>query len=429
MRAQTRQVSVEALIYDLQHPDQKRRRDAAILLGQNRIQQAVPALIEATRDSDVDVRLEALRALLAIRDRRALTAYVERTGDGNRSVQEKAIEGIIETYTVQEAGFTDKVKRVAEFVNPFSDDFNPLTVEPYVQVDPAAVEALSRLLDSDQPALRRQAAEALGILRARWAAPALRDRLTREENNGVKVEIIRAIYKIGDRETAATLIPFIQDPDKKVHDEAIYTLGRLRVTEAVRPLKEQYDSGVVERKKVLKILPVSGKDDLQRNLYQALSYMGSPDCRELYYGGLYEEREFYRRYGAEGLARLEDSTLETELARAYVRESAAPVKLALSFALFRLGRQEHLDELILNAGRDQALHYLLELKPEQVSQLYPYLEQEREPLKVRLLEVIGQRGDESAIPVVTPLASSQNPAVVSAANQALRRLNGRLNPE
>ncbi len=427
--AQTRQVTVEALIYDLKHPDETRRREAAIALGQNQIPQAVPALIEATRDSSAEVRLEAVRALLKIRDRRALTAYIERTADSDRKVREKAVQGIIDTYVEPESGFGSKVRQVAEMVNPFSDDFNPVVVEPYVQVDPRAVQALTRLLaEGDHPSSRRQAAEALGILRDRSALGALEESLGREENTGVKVEAIRAIYKIGDREAARVLIPYVDDPEKKVHDEAIYALGRLRVAEAVPPLKQIYESGVAERRKVLKIVPVSGKDDLQRNVYQALSYIAAPDCRELFLAGLADERAFYRRYGAEGLARLGESGVVTEVARAYVREPEPGVRLAMSYALLQMGREEHLDELVVNAGRDQALHYLLELDAERVRLLYPHLKRERDPVKIRLLDVIGQRADQSAIPHVQTLAASENTEVVAAANLAMRRLNGRLGP-
>ena len=46
VEAQKRQkIQVEGLIYDLEHPDVERRRQAAILLGRHEIRQAVPALI------------------------------------------------------------------------------------------------------------------------------------------------------------------------------------------------------------------------------------------------------------------------------------------------------------------------------------------------------------------------------------------------
>ena len=68
----------------------------------------------------------------------------------------------------------------------------------------------------------------------------------------------------------SVLIPLIADPDKKIHDEAIFALGRLRVFEAVPQLKKLYESGVEERRKILGFVPVSGRDDLQKKLLGVL---------------------------------------------------------------------------------------------------------------------------------------------------------------
>lgn len=419
---QTRKVSVEALIYDLKHPDPERRKQAASVLGQNRIRAAVPALIELTEDPEPHIRLEAVRALVQINDRRALPAYIRLVGDSNKAVREKAVDGIIDAYVIEEDGFFQGVRKVADFVNPFSDDYNPQVVEPYVSVDPQAVTALSALLESEDGSSRRRAATALGILRARSALPAIHSRLETETDDGVKVELIRAVYKMGDPLAAKPLVPLVHDPDKKVHDEAIFTVGRLRVPEATPVLKQLYESGVEERKKIFKIVPVSGPDDLQKNVFQALAYIGDPSCKELFFNALTDDRAFYRRYGAEGLGRIGDPAVTTSLARAYLRETSDKAKLAMSFALYRLGREEHLDELAANADSDQGLNYLLEFQPAEIAKLYLYLGSETTP---SLLEAIGLRGDDSALPVVEQLTSSSDQDVVAAANLAIRRLRAR----
>ncbi len=422
---QTRKVSVEALIYDLKHPDPERRRQAAVALGQNRVVSAVPALIELTADRDPQIRLEAVRALVQINDPKAVPAYTSLTRDSSRQVQEKAIEGIVQSYVVEPGGFFEGVKKVADFVNPFSDDYNPMVVEPYVTVDPKTIEALTDLLRDDDTSVRRQAALALGILRARSALPVIEDRLTTEADNGVRVELVRTVYKIGDPQAALKLIPLIHDDDKKVHDEAIFTVGRLRVKEAVEPLKKLYESGVEERKKIFKIVPVSGVDDLQKNLLQSLSYIGDPSCTEIFANSLADERDFYRRYGAEGLGRVGDSGYVTPLARTYLRENSDRTKLAISFALYRLGRSEHLDELVAHAEGDQAFNYLLELGPDELPKLYPYLGADG-GVTARLLGVLGLRGDSTALPVAEKYTNSSDANVVSAANVAIRRLRARL---
>ncbi|MDP6606844.1 MAG: HEAT repeat domain-containing protein, partial [Dehalococcoidia bacterium] len=97
--------SVDGLVYDLQHPEADRRIRAARLLGQNKVHAAVPALMEAATDRDEDVRLEAAKSLVLIHDRRARPTYVLLTRDTNPVTQEKAVEGIINTYVGDESGF------------------------------------------------------------------------------------------------------------------------------------------------------------------------------------------------------------------------------------------------------------------------------------------------------------------------------------
>jgi len=420
---QTKKVSVSGLIYDLKHPEPERRKDAALLLGQNKVREAVPGLIELTNDPDNSIRLEAVRALVRINDPAAMPTYVRLTRDPSQPIQEKSIEGIINMYVADEGGFIRGVQKFADIVNPWSDDYNPLMVESYVPVSPDAVSALAALLSAEDDGLREHAAVALGILRATAALPAIQEALGRENTDNGKVELIRAIYKIGDREAANAVAPFVKDPEKIVHDEAIFTVGRMRVNKAVPDMKELYESGIQESKKILGLVPITGKDDLLKKLFEGMAYVGDPSCKDLFLAGLEDQRPFYRRYGAEGIGRIGDKGEVGRLATAYLREKDEEAKLAMSFALYRLGRDEHLLELA--QGGDQGTSYLLELESSEVPKLYPYLRSEKDSVKVRILNVVGLRGDGTALPVVEEFMGHKNADVVSAANLAVRRLRGR----
>ena len=422
----TRQISIEGLIYDLKHPDVDRRKAAAILLGQERVRRAVPNLVTLTSDPNDPVRLEAVRALVRINDSRSLPSYIRLTQDAKANIQQKAVEGIIKIYVFEGSGFIHDVKKIAEIVNPFDDDYNPLVVEPYVQVGEGAVQALQKLLNSPDSGIRKDAAIASGILRARSALPTLQDRLTTETDNAGKVELIRAIYKIADPAAGLSLLPFIHDTDKKVHDEAIFTLGRLRISQAVPQLHQLYESRVEERKKILRIVPFSGSDDLRKKVFEALAHIGDAASRELFFAALENRENFYRRYAAEGLGRIGNADITTLIAGKYLREKSKDVRLALSFAQFRLGRPEHLVELVnsLKEG-DQGFDYLLELEPREVQQLEPFIRKEEGLIQAKLLEIAGLRGDPSFLPLVEELTESKNAEVVSAANLALRRIRGR----
>ncbi len=417
--------SVDGLIYDLKNPDASKRKDAARLLGENKVQAAVPQLVEAAEDTDADVRLAVANALLAIGDTRALPAYVKLARDPDKRIQKVAVQGIVDTYTTEDTGFVSGVKKVVSFLNPLSTDYDSRVVEPYVPVSGDAVNALIDLLFSSDKGLREDAAVALGILRARAALPAIEDALNREDSSDVKIELIRAVYKIGDRKSAEMVVPFIRDSNKGVHDEAILTAGRLKVQSAVPTLNDLYRVGVEERKKIFGFVPVSGSDDLQRKVLEALAYIGDPSSQDIFEDALNDSRDEYRRYGAEGLGRMGDKKYVKLLAMRYLREEDPSVKLALGYALFLLGRDEHIVEMVDNVEKDQVYYYLLELPPDKIQTLYSQLQTARDPVTIRLLDVIGLRGGADALPIVQDLSSSENADIASAANLAIRRLRAR----
>ena len=51
-----RQVPVDSLIYDLRNPDPVRRREAVVLIGQNKVQRAVRDVVAIAGDPDPSVR-------------------------------------------------------------------------------------------------------------------------------------------------------------------------------------------------------------------------------------------------------------------------------------------------------------------------------------------------------------------------------------
>ena len=303
-----------------------------------------------------------------------------------------------------------------------------IVVESFVVVSEDAVNSLADLLISSRSEIRENAAAALGILRTRKGVAAIEKALQVETEDSVKIELIRSIYKIGERSAGGALVPLIRDSNKNVHDEAILTAGLLRVAEAVPELKALYESGVEERKKFLGLVPVTGKDDLQKRILKSLARIGDKSCEELFFDLLGDERVEYQRLGIEGLGRAESSLHTTEVARRHLRETSKNMRLAMSFALFRMGRDEHLSELVAQVDEEQAFNYLFEMESPDIKKLYPYLKSGNDSSKLRLLEIVGQRGDQSAVEIIQEITDSANSEVSSAANLALRRLFGRTAP-
>ncbi|MBI2820663.1 MAG: HEAT repeat domain-containing protein [Acidobacteria bacterium] len=435
----TREVSVESLIYDLKNPDPQRRKEAAKNLGQNKIRTAVPALVEAVKDSDDGVRLEVMRALVTINDPRALGAYVEGSRDVIEEIREKSIAGMVNLYVVEEGGFIQKTRKLIDLLNPFDVDYDTLVVEPYVPVSPEAIAALSDLISAPETGIRRKAAQALGVLRGEEAAPLLMDQLEREGDSGVKLQIIRAIAKFSQPDNGASVIPFIEDPDKAVHDEAIRTVGLLRIREALDPLTRLYNSGPEERRRIFKIIPASGKDDLQFKLLDALAHIGAPASQAIFSRDLHHRDPEFRRAAAEGLARMAldpsgDYPQRREESRALLgeqkqQETSPEVLLAIHYALYRWGDEALLTELIngLDSSRyDQAVQYLVEFSPEEASKLFPFVRLNRKKVQLGILTALGMIGGADARSHLQDMSRDRDSEIASAANEALRRLNARV---
>ena len=427
LSANQQERSVEGLIYDLKSPEAKVRMEAATALGNHKIREAVPQLITMASDPDQDVRYEVVKALVYINDTRALQAFIDFTRDDQVRVQKRAVAGLVNVYAGQEGGFTQGMKEAFSFLNPLDEGSNPQVVESYVKVSANAVSSIQNLLFSPDKGLRKDSAVALGILRASDAVPAIAQVLPGESDKGVIVELLRALNKIGDPSAGSALIPFIKDPDKEIHDTAILTAGRLRLNDAVPSLNEIYRLGTEERRTALGFIPVSGTDDLQKKTLSSLALIGDRRSQDIFEDALEDERSEYRMNGAEGLGRIGDTAFTTVLAKKFLLEKDGSVRLALSFALYRLGREEHIVELVEKVKGDQAFSYLLELPAEKVKVLYPYARSTDNGRKAELLKIIGIRGEASALEFIREFMNHENSGVASAANLATRYLNSRFN--
>lgn len=426
---QVRTTSVEALIYDLKHPESERRKTAAISLGRHKARSAVPALMEASGDKDVEVREQVLVALDEIADQRAVPAFIQLTGDAVPRIRGRAVRALAQVYARPQEGFIPAIRKLAAVINPFDDDYNPLVVEPYVSVAPEAIQALAARLKDEESGIREDAAKGLGILRGRAAVPALVEALKGEENQDVQLALIRSFYKIGDRSVERSIIPFIYHKDKRVHDEAILTVGLLRVREAVPDLEKLYRSGVEERKKIWGLIPVSGKDDLQQKVLQSLALIGDRSSEAIFRDSLNHPDSTYRQLAAEGFARLGDAANVTEVSRARIAEKRSNARLAQGYALYRMGRKEYLSDLVRHLDDrmqgELVLGYLRELESRDVPDLYPYLKSGKARIRARLVDVLGYVGDSSSLPELEKLLKDRSPEVVSSVNQAVRRIQAR----
>jgi HEAT repeat protein len=136
-----------------------------------------------------------------------------------------------------------------------------------------------------------------------------------------------------------------------------------------------------------------------------------------------------RQRAAEALARLAAGDQRKVVEGYQLQEKNKEVRLALDWALLRMGKAETLFRIVpeLNSSRhDQAVGYLKQL--DSANLLYPFLKQNRNSAKVTvgLLEALAQLGDGETLDMVKPFRDSFVPGVAEAAEVAVEQIEARL---
>ncbi len=136
-----------------------------------------------------------------------------------------------------------------------------------------------------------------------------------------------------------------------------------------------------------------------------------------------------RQRSAEALARLA-ATDQRKLVEGYqLQEKNKEVRLALDWALYRMGHAEALYRVVgeLDSGRqDQAVGYLSELESPDL--LYPFLKRSNNAPRINagLLKALARIGDAQTLELIKPFLESHQPYVAEAAEIAHDEIEKRL---
>ena len=136
-----------------------------------------------------------------------------------------------------------------------------------------------------------------------------------------------------------------------------------------------------------------------------------------------------RQRSAEALARLA-ATDQRKLVEGYqLQEKNKEVRLALDWALYRMGRSEMLYHIVdeLDSGRqEQSIGYLSELESPDV--LYPFLKRTNNAPRINagILKALARIGDAQSLELIKPFRDSHQPYVAEAAEIAHDEIEKRL---
>lgn len=136
-----------------------------------------------------------------------------------------------------------------------------------------------------------------------------------------------------------------------------------------------------------------------------------------------------RQRSAEALGQLAAVDQKKLVEGYYLQEKNKEVRLAMEWALYRMGKIEALFRIVqdLDSGRhEQAIGYLAQLdSPELV---YPFLKKQNNPPRVNagLLRALGRMGNTETLEVIKPYLDSLQPHVAEAAENATDEITKRL---
>jgi len=136
-----------------------------------------------------------------------------------------------------------------------------------------------------------------------------------------------------------------------------------------------------------------------------------------------------RQRAAEALARLAAVDQKKVVEGYQLQEKNKEVRLALDWALYRLGKAETLFRIVreLNSSRhDQAVGYLKQLDSPNL--LYPFLKENDTPARVTtgVVEALGQIGDKDTLALLVPLRDSFTSGLAAAAEVAIEQIEARI---
>jgi len=378
-------------------------------------------------DPDVDVRLEAVKAIIGIGTQRSLDPLIKATGDNDAEMQIRAVEGLVNFYLpgYVKTGFSATIQRAGNAVKGRFSDTNDQVIDSYIQVRPEVIRAIGRVVRNGASIdARSDAARAVGILRGREAVPDLAEAL-RYKNSQLIYESLIALQKIRDPGAGPQIRFLLRDLDEKIQSTAIETEGLLVDRGATNDIRD-----VLDRTR-------NGK--IRRVALAALAQMADPQLRGVLASYLDSKEEGLRIAAAEGLGRFRDPADQQTLQTAFTNEAKPAPRLALAFALVELGSRDMsefaplrylVNQLNSSGLRNSARAYLIELARDQSTRqaLYSALQGAivTKDEKTGLAQVLSQSGGSDSVPYLQTLSRDADQDVAREGLRALRNLNSRL---
>jgi HEAT repeat protein len=404
--------------------DVKQRARTAHDLGRQG-EDAIPKLLPFVGDTDITVRLEAVKSLDDIGGPKTVDPLVKLVNDPDPEIAIRATDGLVNVYLpgYLKTGISGTLQHVGTSIKAKFTESNDQVIEAYVEVRPEVIAALGTLVKNGSgTAARANAARAIGILRGRAAIPDLVEAL-HSKDDSVMFEALTAIEKIRDPEAAPRIAFLVRDLEEKIQIAALTTTGILLNRDAAPDVRDA--------------LQHARNPKVRRAALTALAMLGTPADHAIFLSYLSDKDDNLRSAAAEGLGRIKNPSDQPTLEADFKSEHKMGPRLAFAFALVSLGNNDTsefsplrylINTLNVRTYQGVALAYVTELARDLKVRLaiYPMLPRATKDEKIQLCTVFARSGDKDTLPYLETLSVDPDKDVAPEGIRSLRTLRARL---
>jgi HEAT repeat protein len=359
---------------------------------------------------------------------------------------------------LREAGYAEAISPLAPVINDAVNDIQLEAIDSelsFFLVEPVPAKKRVALVVEVRTEGRAPAAFELGAFGV-WpkAVPAeLVDALLQavdDENKKVRIEAIYTLGVIGSASRIALseaavgrLIKALDHYDPAVRAGTARVIGRLQVKAAADGLlKAVNDSAVDVRYASIRALGEIREERAIQALTEQLSYYGKgegavsaldalariahPSSVVVFKSRLADKNPYLRRAAVEGLARVGDADSVTPFVSEVNQDESDMVRVAMAFALYKKGHVTYLGRLMDFMGSDKLapqIHgYFMELGSMAIPLALVRLQEPDADVRRNLVTVLGGIGDQAMVTVLTPYKEDPDRDVAAAATSAIERI-------
>jgi len=191
---------------------------------------------------------------------------------------------------------------------------------------------------------------------------------------------------------------------------ACYCIGKINYTQGIPALINLYN--------------YSSNTKYQKYALVGLSLLASKEATKLFMTNLKSQDPEFRVISAEAFGRMGDAGYTEEVGRIFLGEQNTSAKLAMDFALFKLGRKENMMNLIkaLDLYPDEVKAYILECGADGFAEISRYMPNLSNSTKIKLIKIMGYSYNPAAIKYIEPYLNDADIDVATTSFEAVKRL-------